>query len=266
MSKSMDDFGDRMKGYESRETARFMPLLPIYARLDGRGFSKFTKGMDRPYDVRMQRCMIETTRFLVEKSHALVGYTQSDEISLLWYSDHTNSQVFFDGKKQKIVSVLASMATVKFITELQKTMPQRVDRMPTFDCRAFTLPNKIEAANAFLWREQDATKNAVSMAARTLFSHRELMNQGRVDMNEMMWQKGVNFNDYPAAFKRGVFLQHRSFEVELSSEDLARIPERHRPDGPVTRSKVVELEMPKFGSVKNRVEVLFDGADPELNS
>ncbi len=51
---SKDSFGDRMKMYEGAEAQRkFLPGLPIVARLDGRGFSRFTKGLERPYDQRM---------------------------------------------------------------------------------------------------------------------------------------------------------------------------------------------------------------------
>ena len=108
-------FGDRMKMYERQETgARFIPKLPIYARIDGRCFSKFTKGMDRPYDVLFREAMLDTLTYLVEQTHPLIGYTQSDELSLMWYSDDIDSQIFFDGKKQKMVSVLAAMASVKF--------------------------------------------------------------------------------------------------------------------------------------------------------
>jgi len=57
-----------MKEYEAQETARrFLPGLPIYARIDGRGFSKFTKGMDRPYDARMSNAMVSATKVLVAK-------------------------------------------------------------------------------------------------------------------------------------------------------------------------------------------------------
>ncbi|KKL92895.1 hypothetical protein LCGC14_1880070, partial [marine sediment metagenome] len=106
-----DNFGDRMKMYEKAESGRrFMPLLPVYARLDGRSFSRFTKGFNRPYDKRMSEAMIDTTKYLVEETNALIGYSQSDEISLVWYSDSIDSQIFFDGKIQKMVSVLAALA------------------------------------------------------------------------------------------------------------------------------------------------------------
>jgi len=264
--KSMDNFGDRMKMLERQETGRrFIPLLPIYARIDGKCFSKFTKGMERPYDVNMSRCMIETVKYLVEATNARVGYTQSDEISLLWYSDSYDSQVFFDGKIFKMTSILAAMATSAFMMEAMKVWPEKVMKArPVFDCRIFQLPTKNEAANAFLWREVDATKNAVSMAARSVFSHKELDGKSGKEMQEMMWAKaGINFNDYPAAFKRGTFVQRRTVIKELTPEVLARIPEGRRPTAPVERREIAEIEMPPFRKVVNRVDVLFDGAEPE---
>jgi len=264
-----DNFGDRMKMYESRETGRFMPLLPIYARMDGKSFSKFTKGMDRPYDKRMQRCMIETSKYLVEETNAKIGYTQSDEISLVWYSDSIDSQVFFDGKKQKIVSVLASMCTAKFNRVLSEHFDKSAgleSKLPLFDCRAFTLPNLVEAANAILWREQDCTKNAVSMACRSLYSHKEMHGQGRADMQEMMFQKGVNFNDYPAAFKRGTFVRRETYEMSPEDLEVSVDIRKVMGDKPIVRSHVVEMDMPKFSSVTNRVQVIFEGAAPVTES
>ncbi len=170
-----DNFGDRMKRYEKAESGRrFMPLLPVYARLDGRSFSKFTKGFGRPFDKRMTSVMIDTAKYLVNETHALIGYTQSDEISLVWYSDSIDSQIFFDGKIQKMVSVLASLATVMFneCCQMNSLQNAAVSMRPIFDCRVFQLQNKMEATNALLWREQDATKNAISMAARSMFGHK----------------------------------------------------------------------------------------------
>ena len=89
-----DNLGDRMKGYESMESGRrCMSLLPILARIDRKNFSRFTRNMDRPYDIRLSQRMIETTKHLVKESNARIGYTQSDEISLLFYSDNTKEQV-----------------------------------------------------------------------------------------------------------------------------------------------------------------------------
>jgi len=268
---SKDDFGDRMKAYESAETERyFMPLLPIYARIDGRCFSAFTRGLDRPFDIRITRAMIETTKYLVEETHARIGYTQSDEISLVWQQDRYDSEVFFNGKVQKLVSVLASLATAKFnhVCLVDETLQERTKNlMPVFDCRVFQLPNRTEAANAVLWREKDATKNAISMAERSFYSHKALHGKSSSEMQEMIFQKGQNFNDYPAFFKRGTFVRRITEERPFTPEELERIPEKHRPalDTLVTRSRVVELEMPVFTKILNREAVIFDGAAPEVD-
>lgn len=268
---SKDNFGDRMKEYEAAEAARsFMPLLPIYARIDGRCFSGFTAGLKRPYDINITRAMIETTKYLVEETHARIGYTQSDEISLTWCQEDYYSEIFFNGKIHKLCSVLASLATAyfnHFCLSNEALEEKALKAMPVFDCRVFQLPNKMEAANAFLWREQDATKNAISMAARSFYSHNQLHGKNGSEMQEMIFQKGQNFNDYPAFFKRGTFVR-RILEERLFTEDeLAAIPEKHRPpkDTLIKRSKVVELEMPIFTRVENRVEVIFDGAEPICN-
>ncbi len=262
----MSDLGDRMKMYESQEAGRrFLPLLPVYARIDGRNFSRFTEGMDLPYDERLAATMIETTRQLVEETDALAGYTQSDEISLLWYRSGPKSQIFFDGKIFKIVSVAAALATNIFTRLAQEQWPERINSGPlAFDCRAFQLPTKDEAANVFLWRELDATKNAISMAARCHFSHQALDEKNGDQMQEMLFQKaGVNFNDFPARFKRGTFVLRRTVFKELDPETLAGIPEQHRPEGPIERQVVEPVEMPQFSKVTNRVAVLFDNATPE---
>lgn len=260
-----DGLGSRMKEYEMVETGRrFLPMLPIYARIDGKCFSKFTRNMERPYDVNMSNCMIDTTSVLVEKTGALVGYTQSDEISLLWYTDNIESQIFFDRRIQKMVSVLASMTTSLFTFEAMKYWPTHTqNNMPLFDCRVFQLPTQEEATNVFLWRELDATKNAVSMAARSMFSHNAIMNKNGKEMQEMMWSEfNVNFNDYPSFFKRGTFIQRRKVFKELSTDVLERIPDKHRPVGPIERSETVILKMPPFNKVINRTDVLFNGAEP----
>jgi tRNA(His) 5'-end guanylyltransferase len=260
-----DALGDRMKTYEGMETKRrLMPRLPVYARIDGKTFSKFTSDLMRPYDERLTQCMVETTKYLVDQTDALIGYTQSDEISLGWYADDPQTQMLFGGKVQKLTSVLAAMATAKFNQSVATHLPHKVDQLPVFDARVFSVPNQDELANAFLWREMDATKNAISMAARSMFSHRALEGKNGKEMQEMMWQEfAVNFNDYPAFFKRGTWVRKVTEERVLTDAELARIPEAHQPKGPVLRSRVRELEVPNFRKVTNRVGFIFDGEDPQ---
>ena len=263
-----DDFGDRMKEYESVETRRRMNLmLPIYARIDGRCFSSFTRGMARPFDATMSRAMIEVASFLIEETHARIGYTQSDEISLCWLAETSESSVLFDGKIQKMVSVLASLATAKFLQLALERWPQKcAQTLPTFDCRIFQLPSREEAANAFLWRAQDATKNTISMAARAHFSAKALHGKSGLEMKRMLLDKGIHFDAYPHAFRLGTFLRRETVERPLSEEEHQRIPEIHRPAAGTLfgRSHITSLEMPPFHQVANRASVIFEGAEPIL--
>lgn len=262
-----DDLGDRMKEYERAEAGRrLMPRLPILARIDGKRFSRFTEGLPRPYDQRLSALMVATTRRLMEDSAALVGYTQSDEISLLFYSDDPKVQLFLDRRVQKLTSILASMTTAYFNADLGAAIPERAGTAAFFDCRVWAVPSRDEAANTFLWREIDATKNSVSMAARAYYPHAELHGRTSAEMQELLFQKGVNWNDYPAFFKRGTFVLRRTTQRRFSAEELAALPPRHAarsdPDLLVTRNELRAVELPPFGRIVNRVGVLFDGEEP----
>lgn len=261
--KDNDEYGDRMKGYEAAETHRCLdPRRPVYARIDGRAFSTFTRGMERPFDRRMITAMVETTKHLVHETHARIGYTQSDEISLVWLAESPESDIFFSGKVQKMASVLASMAAAKFMTAISLTWQER---LPHFDARVFQLPDKMEAANVFLWRAMDARKNAISMAAQAQFSHRQLHGKGQADMLAMLFAEGVNFEAYPDDFKGGTFIRREVVTRLLTDDELERIPEKHRPTGPVMRFHMAVVDMPPFNKVANRVEVIFDGANPSMD-
>ena len=262
---SHDALGDRMKEYEKQETARrFLPGLPIYARIDGRGFSKFTRDMERPFDIHMSRCMIETTKTLVKETHATVGFVQSDEISLVWIPG-ANGVAWFDGKIMKMSSVLAGLVTAAFIENVLNyfsNWAQLIMRLPHFDCRVIGMPSETEAANMLLWRNLDASKNSISMAAHHYYSHKELQNKSGSDKHEMLHAKGVNWNDYPAFFKRGTFVRRVNVERTLSELELSTIPEKHRPCPThlVMRSEVQEFDLPPLNRLQNLTDVLFRNA------
>lgn len=255
--------------YEGAEAGRmFMPMLPIVARMDGRAFSKFTKGMKRPYDPRMSEAMIRTTEHLVRETNALMGYTQSDEITLVWFTDNLKSQVWFNGRITKMVSSLAAETTLAFYEETCELMPEFRRKRPRFDARVWQVPNMVEASNAFLWREMDATKNSIQMAGRHYYSHKQLHQKNTGDIKDMLInEKGVNWNDYPDFFKRGTFIQRCVSSEAFSRDELASLPPKHKahtdPDLRIERSIVRNVTMPPFSRVSNRVDTIFHGAEPE---
>ena len=276
-----DVLGDRIKGYESHETdRRAMKGVPLVARVDGRSFSKFTRGMVRPFDPDFSNVMLEVAKYLVEQTHAKVAFVQSDEITIVLdpFSSRKekgnekardggfgDTEFMFDGRFQKLNSVLAGLATARFMKDAIRLWPDRCNKqLPVFDCRVFPVPNREEAAWSVAWREFDATKNAVSMACRAYYSSKQMMNKSSSEMQEMLFQKGINFNDYPSWFRRGRYVQRKSVMKELSPEVLAKIPEGRRPTGPVMRNETFVLDLPPIRKVENWIDVLFDGADPVL--
>jgi tRNA(His) 5'-end guanylyltransferase len=142
--------------------------------------------------------------------NAVFGYTQSDEISILlrdW--PDLNTQQWFGGVVQKIVSVSASAAAAYFNRYI-RTNHQTIymvelprDAVAMFDSRVFQLP-KEEVVNYFLWRQQDASRNSVQMLGRHYFSHSELMGASCSQIQDkLMKEHQVNWNDLRGWEKRG---------------------------------------------------------------
>jgi len=248
--------GDRMKSYEGVETKkRFDPTKPIYCRIDGRNFSKFTKDMVKPFDERMSKIMIEVTKHLVKETGAIVGYTQSDEISLVW----KEGKFFFDGRVQKMVSNITSIATSKFLIEALKVWPEKCsNKLPTFDARVFQVPSREEAVNSILWRCQDAKKNSISMAAHEYFGHKKTMNKSGEEKIEMLKEAGIDFYSYPNFFKYGTFVKPETFTVSIEEIDLPQEVKEKQTADTFVRRKIVEMDIDYFPNVKNRLEFIFE--------
>lgn len=148
-----------------------------------------------------------------EISGTVFAYHQSDEISVLvqdWASNTT--EPWFAGELQKIVSISAAIAT--------SALTERRGGRPLFDARAFVLPNTVEVANYFQWRQRDATRNSISMAAQAHFSHKRLQGVNSGQMQELLFaERGVNWNDYPDACKRGQVAVKLTGEREVAYTD-----------------------------------------------
>ena len=95
----------------------------------------------------------------------------------------------------------------------------------------------------FIWRQNDATKNSLSMLAQSLYPQSELIGKKRDELMDLCWQKGQNWNDLSIPKKRGFAVYRKSVTVQ------GRM-------GPVTRMKfLVDSEIPVFSADDCR---LFD--------
>ena len=217
-----DDLGKRMKEqYEIR--TRYMLPRRTYTliRLDGKAFHTFTQKMKKPFDLDFMEVMTETAKFLCEEIQgAQMAYVQSDEISLL-LTDFTKitTDAWFDGNIQKMASVSASIATAKFNQLMMVKACDNFDgddryknlkyweidefKLAFFDSRVWTIPDPIEVENYFIWRQKDAVRNSISMAAQSLYSDKELKGKSSSEKQDMIHAKGMNWNNLPDGFKRG---------------------------------------------------------------
>lgn len=191
--------GDRMKRYEAVQRSVLPRRTYTLLRVDGRAFHSYLRDAAKPFDETFMADMNAVAEALcAEITGSVFAYTQSDEISILitdFAAEHT--EPWFGGVTAKWLSVSASLATA-VLNE------QRPGRRALFDARAFTIGDPVEVANYFLWRQRDAVRNSISMAAQAHFSHKRLHGINGGGMQELLFtEAGVNWNDYPDGCKRG---------------------------------------------------------------
>lgn len=209
----MYELEERMKMYEKNYSPnRLMPNLPALIRLDGKAFHTLTRNCIKPFDCGLHGLMTCVLESLVLETNAVAGYTQSDEITLLLHSDDFRSQIYFDGKRDKINSILAAKASIAFNDAVRLSDHQdKYQHDGIFDCRCWNVPNKTEACNVFIWREQDAVRNSISALAQYELGHSKCQNKSSIELQELVFQeKGINWNDLPQNQKNGTFILRKT--------------------------------------------------------
>ena len=273
-----DQLGDRMKDfYEDRTRYKLTRRTNTIIRIDGKASHTYTKGLKRPFDGDLMEDMNKTTEYLCQNIQgAKFGYVQSDEISILITDyDDISTHAWFDGNLQKMASIAASLATAKFN---QLRMARNVVdteegfnsegimgfKLAMFDARVLQVPYQEEVLNYFIWRQQDATRNSISSVAQSLYSTKELNGKKTSDMQEMIFQKGINWNDYKPREKRGSLIRKVEHVYARQGEPImdgkTRVIESYK------RSKwEADPETPVFSQTKGYLRWLMPQA-PDNNS
>ncbi len=233
------DLSDRIKEFYENRTKQFLPRRTItLLRLDGKGFSKYTKTLKKPFDDGFSDDMDETAKYLCENIQgAKFAYTQSDEITVVLTDfDNLESQAWFDYNVQKMTSISASMATAKFNQlrllrkcesidnddkfKMLEDFDIKGERLAMFDARVFQVPTVDEMINCLIWRQQDCSRNSISMAADAVYSHSKLEGKSGSDKQDLLMEEGINWNDYIPKYKRGSVVKKESVFVNGRDGEL----------------------------------------------
>jgi len=260
-----DELGERMKGNYEHRTRFFVPRRThTIIRLDGKAFHTYTRGLKKPFDLDLYNDMDNAIiAMLPHIQGAVFAYTQSDEISVL-VTDFAlpTTSAWFDGNIQKMASVSSSIITAEFNrlrlvrnvygadlsgikNVIQLTSPAY------FDSRVFTIPDRTEVMNYFIWRNQDCARNAVSMVAQSKFSHKELQGKSTAMMQEMlMTEFKINWSEYDEALKNGRLIVKEEYLSASATEDKPVLPEH---ESAAVRTRWVSKPAWKFTQDKEKL-------------
>lgn len=235
-----DELDQKLRVYETAADMCVLPGIYMVARIDGRNFTRLTKEtheFEAPFDEGFRDLMVETTRHLMNCGFRVTyGYTQSDEISLLFHRE----EALFGRKLRKYNSVLAGEASAKFSLLLGDK--------GVFDCRICQLPTEALVVDYFRWRNEDAHRNALNahcywalrnrgQGERAATEHLSGMSVG--DKNELLFSMAqTNFNDLPLWQRRGTGLYWESFSKPSRNPKTGQAVEAER------RRLKVDFELP----------------------
>lgn len=270
MARLRDDIGTRMKDfYEQIPKTKLMRRCPVAIRIDGKAFHTYTRNFKRPFDSIFMRAMQETMKYLCENIQGCVlGYTQSDEITLILVDyEKINSSAWFDYEVQKLCSVSASMATMRFnqvfarlVQEVKeegtedpkyiKVLDKACEAGAMFDSRCFNIP-KEEVTNLIYWRQLDASRNSIQMVGHANFSQKQMHGKSTGDIQDMlMLEKNINWNDFSVACKRGSCCIRGQADENTSCTDGSRTEN--------SRGWVIDNDIPIFkGEARGYVDRLI---------
>lgn len=252
---NFDDLDAKMRVYEQSLDQILVPETYLVARLDGNRFTRLTKeicAFEAPFDERFRDMMIETVKALMSYGFRVIyGYTESDEISLLFHPDEDS----FGRKVRKFNSLLAGVASASFSTQLGK--------QGVFDCRMVPLPTVERVKDYFLWRQEDAHRNSLNSHCYWMLrkqgksveeATKALEGQSVSFKNELLFQNGINYDTLPSWQKRGVGVYWDTFEKKGYN------PITGETETALRRSLKVDFELPIRSEYGEFIAGLLDAA------
>jgi len=207
--KNKKKYEEEMRRFETYNNIRVKSNCYFIVRLDGKRFSKLTTemGLKKPFDYDFKIAIVKAIKKLMLESGSILGYTQSDEINILF--DKTSC--FFNRRIEKINSVLSSMMTA-FCMEQEFFKNYN----PLFDCRILVAKTKREVFNIFTWRQNDCFRNCLNSYAywhlrfsgKTKKEAENILKNRKIDSKQKMLVEEFNldFGDIKDWEKYGIYI------------------------------------------------------------
>jgi tRNA(His) guanylyltransferase len=243
-----DELEARMRQLEWFHSLAVLPGTWPIIRVDGRSFTQLVEQhFERPFDARFHDFMLETAEALLVELGGVFAYTESDEISVAMPADTQ----LFGRELEKLVSISAGVASSVFSL--------RLGQRAHFDSRVWVGPSVSHVLDYFRWRQSDAARCALNV-----WCYWSLRKEGHTaqrataalegksfsDKNELLFQRGVNFNDVPSWQRHGVALYYDEVE-KVGFNPVTREPTTTR-----RRRLRVDEQLPRgddFGELVRRV-------------
>lgn len=208
---SFHKINDSLEALEKRQinSDRFDDDSTAILRVNMRNSKAFLQGLNGPFDTVFTLTMQETAKALAAGLYGTrLVYVAHDEITLILKrtSPNKNSAMVFNNKRQKIISLAATIASNTFNqTWLNHKDP---DRQTILDDKAFkaqflvtalTLPQYTEKAMEYLWWRVSCTSiKSIHQLARHLCPDQDLNHKGTrdilatLDTNKTPWKTSLN--------------------------------------------------------------------------
>ena len=242
-TNEVDILGDRMKALEAKYDQRVPDDHIVVVRLDGKGFSNFTRPLKEkePFHPCFTQAMVQTCKKLMNMfgGEISTAYTHSDEITLILppvpKADDPKRQATraYNGRVSKLLTLFSATASVAFNDALREALKvAKEDSLSqlyenyigVFDARILSFEDTNLLTDHQKWRSTfDCYRNCVSSYVRCYFSAKMCHKKKTPELIQMMLTKGFDFvNQVPNYLKHGIHVKRyqRDERTDLSARSF----------------------------------------------
>jgi len=200
--------------------------MPFFVRLDGRRFQAVSEAIraQKPFDERFAQCLTASGKSLYKDDfNPTLVYVASDELNTLFFP-----KAPFDGRIEKINSVLASLVSSTFSLALAQTFKKA---LPTaFDSRV-CICSQEKIIDYLSWRQLNLWRNHNNAYAYWLYrknGHKPseaakiLKGLKTKELHEKLFQHGINLAETPCWQRRGILIYKEPYQKKTERQSVMR--------------------------------------------